>query len=171
MSILKIRDADGTVKEISVLKGDTPKKGVDYFTDDDKQEIVSEIANSITAEDVGARPDTWIPTAADVGAAPAGYGLGTNAVNPQTLDSIAANGYYEKAIDFGNGNGAQSCAIWHSQFGEGRHVDQFATVILGADQGSTFHRIKYEGVWHSWTKIMTSANFSYSNGTLEITTI
>lgn len=29
-----------------------------------------------TAEEVGARPDTWMPTAADVGAAPTGFGLG-----------------------------------------------------------------------------------------------
>ena len=31
-----------------------------------------------TASDVGARPNTWTPTASDVGAAPAGYGLGEN---------------------------------------------------------------------------------------------
>lgn len=31
---------------------------------------------TITAEDVGARPDTWLPTIGEIGAAPSGYGLG-----------------------------------------------------------------------------------------------
>ena len=30
----------------------------------------------LSATEVGARPDTWLPTIADIGAAPTGYGLG-----------------------------------------------------------------------------------------------
>lgn len=33
--------------------------------------------HGVTAEQIGARPNTWMPTASEVGAAPAGYGLGT----------------------------------------------------------------------------------------------
>lgn len=47
-----------------------------------------------TAEDVGARPDNWTPTAADVGALPSG---GT-AVNANALNGKSAD-YYAKASD------------------------------------------------------------------------
>lgn len=49
-----------------------------------------------TASEVGARPNTWMPTASDVGAAPAGYGLGGFAVPVpgNNLDTLKANGWY-----------------------------------------------------------------------------
>lgn len=43
-----------------------------------------------TAAQVGARPDTWMPTAAQVGAAPAGYGLGTTATDISNQNLITA---------------------------------------------------------------------------------
>ena len=48
-----------------------------------------------TADDVGARPNTWLPTIADIGAAPAGYGLGGN-LTKITADDINTlhNGWY-----------------------------------------------------------------------------
>ena len=39
-------------------------------------------AVTLTASDVSARANTWMPTAADVGAAPSGYGLGESAGRP-----------------------------------------------------------------------------------------
>ena len=39
MSILKIRDENGNFIPIPSIKGDTPKKGVDYWTEEDKEEI------------------------------------------------------------------------------------------------------------------------------------
>lgn len=52
-----------------------------------------------TAAQVGARPDTWLPTVAEIGAAPAGYGLGgTGAVryidSLSEIDNLKANGWY-----------------------------------------------------------------------------
>lgn len=41
---------------------------------------------TLSASDVGARPNTWMPTASDVGAAPAGFGLGTAA--SKSVDSV-----------------------------------------------------------------------------------
>ena len=49
-----------------------------------------------TAVEVGARPDHWIPTPGEIGAAPAGYGLGGFAVPVpgNNLDTLKANGWY-----------------------------------------------------------------------------
>lgn len=38
--------------------------------------LEEEYSIQLTAEDVGARPDTWMPTLAELGAAPGGYGYG-----------------------------------------------------------------------------------------------
>ena len=51
--------------------------------------------HGVTASQVGARPDTWMPTASDVGAAPSGFGLGT--VGSTSVDSvfnIVKNGWW-----------------------------------------------------------------------------
>lgn len=48
-SILRVRDNDGNIVEIPVMQGptgpagSTPEKGVDYWTEDDKSEIVSDV--------------------------------------------------------------------------------------------------------------------------------
>ena len=49
-SILRVRDADGTVIGIPALKGQdgyTPVKGTDYFTEADKAEIVAAVIESL----------------------------------------------------------------------------------------------------------------------------
>ena len=43
MSILKVRMPNGTVVEVPALQGKTPEKGVDYFTEADKQELVAAV--------------------------------------------------------------------------------------------------------------------------------
>ena len=74
--------------------GYTPQKGLDYFTDEEVAEIINKAAEAAgrteetdptvpawakasekptyTASEVGARPDTWTPSASDVGADPVG---------------------------------------------------------------------------------------------------
>lgn len=45
-SILRVRDNDGNIVEIPVMQGPpgpAPEKGVDYWTEDDKSEIVSDV--------------------------------------------------------------------------------------------------------------------------------
>ena len=48
-SILRVRDNDGNIVEIPVMQGptgpagSTPEKGVDYWTEDDKSEVVSDV--------------------------------------------------------------------------------------------------------------------------------
>lgn len=46
MAVLRIRDANGNVQEIPVIKGDkgdTPVKGKDYYTEADKAEMVDAV--------------------------------------------------------------------------------------------------------------------------------
>lgn len=83
MAILRVRDIDGNLYDIPVIKGDpgyTPVKGEDYWTEEELEAVTAEVlANARpsdwmpTAEEVGARPNTWMPTAAEVGATPASH--------------------------------------------------------------------------------------------------
>lgn len=82
-------------KENGEFDGYTPQAGKDYFTENDKKEFIDRVLEempesgiteevdptvpswakqatkpSYTASEVGARPNTWMPTAADVGARP-----------------------------------------------------------------------------------------------------
>lgn len=45
--------------------------------------------HNVTVSQVGARPDTWLPTITEIGAAPAGYGYGGTAINLGQLDNEA----------------------------------------------------------------------------------
>ena len=62
-----------------------------------------------TAEEVGARPNTWTPTPAEIGAAPVGYGLGsTNAMKggSYSANDYTKNGYYSAY------NGTPTTGVW-----------------------------------------------------------
>lgn len=44
--ILKFKDKNGNISSVPAIKGDkgdTPVKGIDYFTDADKQEIINAV--------------------------------------------------------------------------------------------------------------------------------
>ena len=56
MSILRVRDKDGNIQEILTIrgeqgeqgpKGDAPVRGVDYYTETDKQEIIEDILENV----------------------------------------------------------------------------------------------------------------------------
>lgn len=51
---------------------------------------------NLKASDVGARPDTWLPTIAEIGAAPAGYGIGGTVKHVATFDGVDSAGWYSK---------------------------------------------------------------------------
>jgi hypothetical protein len=57
----------------------------------------------ITPESIGARPDTWLPTPKEIGAAPAGYGLGENKGKTLTasddLNAVNTIGAYQWGDD------------------------------------------------------------------------
>lgn len=58
--------------------------------------------HGVTAEQVGARPNTWLPSIADIGAAPSGYGLGegipTTIRSLAELDNLTLSGNYRLAM-------------------------------------------------------------------------
>ena len=47
--ILRVKDADGDIWEIVVIRGATPVKGTDYWTETDKAEIVAEVLAALPA--------------------------------------------------------------------------------------------------------------------------
>jgi hypothetical protein len=47
LSVLSIRNEGGEFVQIPAIKGEKPIKGVDYWTDSDKQEIVDEVISQI----------------------------------------------------------------------------------------------------------------------------
>ena len=65
--------------------------------------------HAVTAEQVGARADSWMPTPEEVGAAPSGYGLGTSGTWVDDLNAADRCGYYSwtstaQNIPFAYGN-------------------------------------------------------------------
>lgn len=76
-----------------------------------------------SATDVGARPNTWLPTIAEIGAAPAGYGLGVYSqllTSADDLNNIKANGWYRWYMNDAPANAPteyawsafQVCRVW-----------------------------------------------------------
>lgn len=103
--------------------------------------------NALTAEDVGARPDTWFPSISDIGAAPAGYGLGGDSQVVNTgWGSIAKNGYYYASPD--NPIEGMNTDYWageHIEFGHANRAMQ--RIWYGSE---IVQRIKWDGVWQPW---------------------
>ena len=84
---------EGTEEEwLASLKGDKGDKG-------EKGDIGYVDGEPITAEMVGARPDTWLPTIAEIGAAPGGYGLGGMGAECNTFNGTIKTGVYSMAGD------------------------------------------------------------------------
>ena len=106
----------------------------------DKSEMTTALNNKADKSEIPKSYD-------DVGAAPAGYGLGGNAKTVTSADNITANGYYETAITIGGVT--DSCIVWHNQHGI-NNAEQFAVSVLGGFVGSGIHRIKKSGTWQPW---------------------
>ena len=70
--------------------------------------------HGVTASQVGARPNNWLPTLADIGAAPSGYGLGNIAydLTPVTdANTATRNGWYLLEANATNGIGGVRCVM------------------------------------------------------------
>ena len=64
MSILRVRDAAGNVREILAIKGEPgekPVNGVDYNTPEEKTAFLNEFIQSVNPEDIGAAPANALP--------------------------------------------------------------------------------------------------------------
>jgi hypothetical protein len=108
-NVITVTKTDNTTSTFTVKNGSkgtpgkTPIKGEDYYTDADKAEIVAELVDatpvksvngktgvvSLSANDVGARSSTWMPTYTDVGAEKSG--TANTAVSTHNTNTDAHN--------------------------------------------------------------------------------
>ena len=111
-------EIDAAIRNSLALGSEKDVKDLRQNVDDIKESYINHITtdnpHGITAAQVGARPDTWTPTAAEVGAAPAGYGLGeekgsTVVADPadvshifKHIDTVTENGIYYLYDAFGD---------------------------------------------------------------------
>ena len=124
---------------------------------DIQDEILNHTGNDenphgVTAEQVGARPNTWLPTIAEIGAAPGGYGLGEAKIfSMADIDNITKPGFYssgESAII----GGFQTSRWWMlvKAYGNGTYfVTQEIYTFSGA-LGLKLERHKVNGNWLEW---------------------
>ena len=72
-----------------------------FATKDDLNAVNNKIPT--TPEQIGAHPNTWMPTVSDVGAAPAGYGLGALCQEIPDWNSATKCGFYSAATNSPDG--------------------------------------------------------------------
>ena len=110
-----------------------------------------------TAEEVCARPNTWLPSIADIGAAPSGYGLGefSRGIGSATdLNDVTKNGWYYWQEDLP----ANAPASWCNMLVMSQSGHYFQLVyIFGTD--SVKYRYGINGTWYQWND-MTPRNFA-----------
>lgn len=106
---------------------------------------------SLTASDVGARPSTWTPTAAEVGAAPSGYGLGQSQIFTNgNIDDVCAPGWYHANQTLTIGGLTSDYWYLHvSAYGAGTQNCVQELFALNASQSKLVRR-KTAGVWGEW---------------------
>ena len=109
------------------------------------------IDHTHTASDVGARPNTWLPTIADIGAAPAGFSLGgSKSISVDEIDSTTAPGFYHIAGTMTANN--VTANYWYmvvAGYGSGNlHCMQKLFPIT--TYRVELMRISQSGTWNDW---------------------
>ena len=121
--------------------------------------------NPPTAAEVGARDNNWLPTIAEIGAAPSGYGLGVSSLDtpfidtPAKLDAIGVNRWF---IFTGGANNPLTIDGESITYGSGR-TDTYndnnvkMTFMVYAPShlktaNAEYCRFKVDGVWGEWKK-------------------
>lgn len=112
--------------------------------------------HDVTASQVGARPNTWLPTPEEIGAALTGYGLGTGGVYPSSLGltgcAIARGGFYRwdtKTEDAPFANGAMLVLPRNKDSA----AFQIACCASGADKGTIAVRVYSASAASEWEYI------------------
>lgn len=139
-------------------------KGLETFAKNTNAHMASkENPHGVTADQVGARPDTWMPTASQVGAAPDGYGLGEgNSRYADDINKAILPGWYHLGEQTVNvpafaGSGyilwnyscvfvqRRNSTIWQHFYTIG--VDgvghNFMSVRVSSDAGTTWSELEY----------------------------
>ena len=126
------------------------------------------VKGALTSADVGARPNTWMPTAGDVGAAPANvYRCGTKNGD---FNDITDPGWYWMQLhscinsplgdNVGDSYGNLEVIAPHGDASVLQRFTEYKT-------GRTWVRSSVNG-WQPWVQVITASSFNYSNGTLYI---
>ena len=123
--------------------------------------LEEEYSIQLTAEDVGARPDTWMPTATEVGAAPSGFGYGEGLVNIGNANDDATfvvalaeqfNSINNKTkqIMFNYGGSAFIGTLWNAGNNYGTLVANSYVEPNVAYRFKQLVRICNNGTWGAW---------------------
>lgn len=125
--------------------------------------------NPPTADDVGARPDTWMPTLTDIGAAPAGFGLGELSGNYAIIaDAHAAymNGWYNIGINTVNGIGASGVMRVDAHGWNSRTLTVYSTSYLSTGL-AVLQKCLFNGNWGEWEWVNPSMRLGVEYRTTE----
>lgn len=117
--------------------------------------------HGVTASQVGARPNTWTPSASDVGAAPSGYGYGDGLVSIASADddatfTAALSAQFAKTrnntrqITFTKGGVAFVGELWNANNGYGVLVANSYVEPNVAYRFKQLVRICNNGTWGDW---------------------
>ena len=104
---------------------------------------------ALNAEDVGARSETWLPTVAEIGAAPGGYGLGESwgkDISGQDLITAKASGWYFW------GTATNAPVDWGTMFVNGANASAVTQICFHASypRGSVLVRYSEGETWTPW---------------------
>ena len=111
----------------------------------------------MTVEQIGAHPNTWLPTIAQIGAAPSGFGLGGESaqINVNDIDNTTNNGWYRFATGgtFA-GISANYGLLWCIKYTDNM-LYQF--VYLSDSNSTILSRQRNSGNWKEWKQCNPSA--------------
>ena len=121
--------------------------------------------HGVTPEQIGAHPDSWIPTAAQVGAAPAGYGYGgvvPNLYVPEYQTEANINAALEAELKTLANQTAKQIQITYqdgtSMLGTLYRFDADHASFFGANyNGKIAHKYKSSGAWGAWREYTKEA--------------
>lgn len=161
-----------TIAQIAIAHG-SPKAYIRTSTDKSDGVVstwsdwtqIYTTTNKPTADDVGARPNTWVPTTTEIGAA---VGAGQVSVSANT---ITTSGMYrlQEATDIPSDAQYGQLVVVH---GGGDTIAQVAFDYTGSKmwiRTGNSSDVGGSGTWGAWKRVITEGSFSYSNGTLTIT--
>lgn len=109
--------------------------------------------HGVTPEQIGAHPNTWVPTAEQIGAAPAGYGWGEGRPASQfTANNVNRTAVFVSAgEDMPTNDSAWLCEFYAtSSDGSGNYGHMVATCQGGIAKGCICYRLRENGVYGEW---------------------
>lgn len=156
-------DTNGYIENTMAKKADMDTKLDGKAPATHASQHVSGGSDPITPEAIGARPDTWTPTATDVGARPDTWMPSIGEVSPQCVYRTNSNA--DELLDFwvlGNGTNYPGSNFWYV------NTVFYAGVSLTSNRrqmaydytnnGYIYERIYKNGTWTSWNRVYTAAN-------------